>query len=267
VKTIDLIPPSPNEGISLEGIEAYYFKRGIEVRWRAPQPNGIPPRLDLSKVPTAKCPGCDKLVKRHDVHWRRARLSMGRLGKFMPVCRKCEDHQAGYACRECKKHRAQSKYRIVSESGSRKFRARICSICEAKPLEERTIGCSRCGAQTTRGESHKGWCKACQKAYSAAREALKERVHTCMGCGAQKPSQAFPEAPSGRRRRYCEPCFQAGLERTHETCGSCRQSLPVGAFASDPKAPFGRKLVCRKCTSRVTAYKARRKRQLAKLAK
>ena len=265
MKTIELVPPPAGEGISLEALEAHYAKRGIQVVWRAPQPSQVR-HVSTDGHPKVECPGCHKLVVKHDVYWRRARLSMGRLGKFMPVCRKCEDHKAGYTCRECGRHRPQSSYRVTSKT-SRVSRSRTCVKCEAKPADKRKRVCSKCGAKTTLAGSHKGWCKACTKAYSAARAATIERTGTCGTCGQTKPAAAFPVSPRGNRRRNCQTCVEAAREATEQECGRCHQSQPVANFSADPRATAGRKAICRKCASQVTAYKARRKRQLAKLAK
>lgn len=255
-----LNPPDASEGVSLEGLEKYWNARGYTIEWKMPQPAHAKPRASKEGIPTKECPGCLKQVPRDDVWWRRARMPMGRLGRFVTMCRSCEDHAHGWACPECHRHRPRSSYTVLGEmKDGRTNRARICVVCRRKPPKERVIQCSKCGCDTTRAESPKKVCKACRSKEAPAQRAAKPKE--CRKCGEMRPRSAFAPSPSGRLGWYCRTCRDTAAAQTEQQCIRCKRVKPMDGFPSLPGSLTGKREVCRPCYSVVTLRKRASRRE------
>ncbi len=245
----------------------FWATRGIKIVWGVPTLEGAGQALKLPKdYPSRECPGCNITKPLHYAIWRRAIRANGMPGRFLMFCRKCEDNRAGRICRECKKHRPGSRYKQTDRGGT----LLTCNLCRERPLEERRVHCTKCNKKRPGSQFRwknedltitVGACITCERKYWTAIRKPKTKKE-CHGCKKTLAKADFPLGPNGQRRSwYCNDCTSNMTNDTPRECVGCHQIKPADDFGLSGYRQNERKSSCKKCTSRVQAYKNRRKRE------
>jgi len=248
---------------------AYWATRGIKIVWGVPTIEGAAAQLKLpADHPKRECPGCKTVKNLHYAIWRQAIRADGKPARFLPFCRKCEDDRKGFICRECNKHRPGSLFK-TTENGRR---LRTCTTCRERPLEKRKVRCTKCTKRRPGTEFRwknedktitAGACKPCEKKLWGS-DRKPRASKPCSGCKQIIDRSDFPMGPNGKRRSwYCNGCTAKITADTPRACASCHETKPAEHYGLSGYRAGERKSVCKPCTSRVTAYKNRRKRQRA----
>ncbi|GAQ84271.1 hypothetical protein KFL_001820250 [Klebsormidium nitens] len=153
------------------------------------------------------------------------------------------------------------------------------------PLRQRGKQCERCEqlkelADYTRtvstADGFNPFCRACHAAINAGRRgkilpqaSLEGRV--CSDCKRFRPALEFALKPDGLKLRcracdslkqaaYRERVGQRRLEISHQECGHCHETKPIGEFSRHKGLKTGHDTYCKKCQRvRYLAWKADRK--------